>query len=303
MPRLKRSFDYSAGAALSVSLPPPSASGAAYSCGARDDRTSNIGGDEYARGLASALPDEASTVAVLVDFDNIVPDAIPDAPRLVALLDGLVRECVDSWADTDYISILLYGGWLRDGILTDRGSELQAVGGQINYFPMRHPLRTGLLRGEVRLATRVAAVPTLEWAHTLREREGMQRLRFRDGQYPLACAERSQACPLRTIRNFSKKRSQVCQASGCAVKNVEAFRAPQQKMVDVMLACDIIEFAMRRWRVVVASSDLDVLPAVAMAAVGLRGDVSVLQVDRYAADLYGEELEQLGVRVGTWLGP
>lgn len=253
--------------------------------------------------LRSNEPDHrVPSTAVLVDFDNVVVGDVPDAPQLTSLLDALMREALRRWPETEWISVLLYGGWLREGVLTNRGSEIEAVGGQIRYFPMRHPVRSGLLRGDVGLATRVAAVPDVQWAHTLRDREGMQRVRFRDGTYPLDCATRSKDCPLRLIRNFSKTRTQTCHAAGCAVTNASAFRAPQQKMVDVMLACDIIEFSMRGWRVLVASSDLDVLPAVAMAAKSGRGEVAVLQVERYAADLYGEELERLGVGVGTWLG-
>ena len=105
------------------------------------------------------------------------------------------------------------------------------------------------------------------------------------------------------MRKFSKTREQVCEITGCSVSNGDAFQTPEQKMVDVMIACDVIGRAMSGTRVLVLSSDLDVLPAIAMAAKLPAIQVAVLRVARYAAtDLYDTELEQLGVHVGTWEG-
>lgn len=248
------------------------------------------------------LPPNVADVVVLVDFDNVVPGAIPDETRIGSLLDRIVALALDRWPDSSHIEILLYGGWLQDGVLTRRASELQASIASARFFPFAHPQRQGLLRGNVALATRLSSVPELEWAHTLRERQGMPRVRFRDGGYPLACLHRSNTCPLRTIRKFSRAHDEMCHATGCSVTNGGAFRAPEQKMVDVMIACDVIDRAMSGLRVLVLSSDLDVLPAIAMASKLPRGEVAVLRVDRHSADLYDHELANLGVHVGAWEG-
>ena len=241
-------------------------------------------------------------VAVLIDFDNVVVGPVPDSQRLSAFLDRVVGLSLDRWPDAERVSIVLYGGWLEDGVLTRRASDLQASIGAARFFPLVHPYHDGVLHGGVELSTRLFAVPEVEWGHTLRTRDGLPRLRFRDGSYPLACVHRSQTCPLRAMRKFSKANDQSCDVSGCPVTNGTAFRALEQKMVDVMIACDVIDRAMHGIRTLVLSSDLDVLPAIAMAARFSSGEVAVLRVARDTADLYDAQLEQLGVHLNTWEG-
>lgn len=242
-------------------------------------------------------------MAVLIDFDNVVVGPVPSAPRLSSLLARVVELGLDRWPNAAHVEIVLYGGRLERGILTRRASELQASIEVARFFPFSHPRRDGLLRGDVRLATRLFAVPEVEWAHTLRAHSGLPRLRFRDGSYPLACVHRSRAYPLRAMCKFSTARQRICEVTGCSVTNGEAFRMQEQKMVDVMIACDIIDQAIRGTRVLVLSSGLDVLPAVAMASKFPVVQVAVLRVERDAATaLYDPELERLGVAVGVWEG-
>jgi hypothetical protein len=105
------------------------------------------------------------------------------------------------------------------------------------------------------------------------------------------------------MRRFSDSHEKRCEASGCAVRNKDAFQTPEQKMVDVMIACDALAATGEGRRVLVLSSDLDVLPAVAMAASQVSpGRIALWRVDRYAADLYFDELTNLGVTLGSWEG-
>lgn len=245
----------------------------------------------------------SSRVAVLVDFDNVVVGSVPDAQLMQSLLSRITGIALGLWSDTSRLDVWLYGGWLEAGVLARRGSELQASIGAAPFFPLPHPGGTGLLRGSVELVTRLSAVPEVEWGHTLRERDGIARVRFRDGSYPLACAKRSTECPLKEMRRFSDNHSRLCAAAGCDVTNGQAFRTPEQKMVDVLIACDALAGAAMGLRVLVMSSDLDVLPAVAMAAKqGPAGRIALWRVARYAADLYVKDLEALGVAVGAWEG-
>jgi hypothetical protein len=242
-------------------------------------------------------------VAVLVDFDNVVVGPVPDAPQMSSLLSRIIGIALDLWPVTDRIEVSLYGGWLDDGVLARRGSAVQASVAASPFFPLPHPSGPGLLRGTVQLATRIAAVPEIEWQHTLRERRGLPRVRFRDGSYPRACTKRSSECPLKEMRRFSDSHGRSCGVAGCDVTNEQAFRTPEQKMVDVMIACDALAICMTGKPALVMCSDLDVLPAVAMAAKqGAPGCIALWQVARYSADLYLDELQALGVAVGSWEG-
>jgi hypothetical protein len=79
-----------------------------------------------------------------------------------------------------------------------------------------------------------------------------------------------------------------------------AFRAPEQKMVDVMLACDSMTFVNDSWHVVMMSSDLDVLPAVALSASASPGSVTLARSPDSAASLYESEFGDLGVPIEHW---
>lgn len=239
-------------------------------------------------------------VDVLVDFDNVFARQTPDAAQMRSLLSRLVGIATDLWPDTSRTIVRLYGGWLRDGTLAPHGSAVQAAVAADRFFPVRHPDGSSILRGEVELTTRLVALPELEWGHTFGERVGLPYVRFRDGGgYPLACTLRSGDCPLKQIRRFSSGHSQKCFTAGCDVQNREAFRTPEQKMVDVMLACDVIASAANGSRILVVTSDLDVLPALAMAAKNAGpGRTALWRGDRSATDLYKADLETLGVRFG-----
>ena len=70
-------------------------------------------------------------------------------------------------------------------------------------------------------------------------------------------------------------------------------------MVDSMLCCDALTLAARVSTVVVMSNDLDVLPAVALAA-STRGARTVLVRGVAGPSAYGTELDSLGVVAADW---
>jgi hypothetical protein len=238
-------------------------------------------------------------VALLVDFDNFFPGDVPDEPGMAHAINRMLEWALEAEPLADRVDIRLYGGWQQDGVFTRRASELLAVVGTA-VFPLRHPTRDGLLRGSVALVTRLHAVPRLEWAHTVRERRGLPRVQLESTPYPAGCAEVTPECPLHAIRKLSRRGSRECRVEACRVTNHGAFRVLEQKMVDVMLACDAVAFAAENSYVVVLSSDLDVLPGVAMAAASRRGRMWLVRITDDAAALYEEELSALGVVVGEW---
>lgn len=258
---------------------------------------------EVTASAGSEAPAGAPQAAVLVDFDNVFPGELSSSEYFAAAVDGMLRLALEDSPDTPRVDIRLYGGWLADGLLTKRASELQAALGSAIRFPIPHPTRPGLLRGDVQLATRMIAVPGVEWGHTLRYRTGLPRITLADQPYPAGCIDQSAGCPVRALQRFAKRPNRECHAVGCGVTNHAAFRVPEQKMVDALLCCDALELTARGWTVIVVSSDLDVVPAVAMAAARGSGRVSLVRSERIAARLYSEELALLGVAENSWEAP
>lgn len=236
--------------------------------------------------------------AVLVDFDNFFSGEV-DQAQVAQAIDDMIRRTLASWPATRRIDIRMYGGWLDEGLLTKRASELETALALATAFPISHPTQSGILRGSVRLATRLAALPDFEWGHTLRTRTGLPRVGLAEEPFPARCAHRTRDCPVKAVQTFARRPGRACRASGCTVTNQAAFRVREQKMVDVMLACDTIALSAKH-NVLVLSSDLDILPAIAMGAARDGARISLIRDGRRTADLYGQDLERFGVAVDDW---
>jgi hypothetical protein len=87
------------------------------------------------------------------------------------------------------------------------------------------------------------------------------------------------------------------------VTNHDAFSVPQQKMVDVLLSCDLLSYAGAGTNVAVFSSDLDVLPAVALASATTTALLTVIRSPADSAGLYESELDGIGVNLVDWDQP
>jgi hypothetical protein len=237
-------------------------------------------------------------VAVLVDYDNFYVGAVESREGMTHEINRMISLAFSLRPETDLIQIRLYGGWLENGLLTNRGSELQAAVSQ-SVFPMSHPTGTGVVRGSAMLVTRLALVPEMEWKHTYRTGVGMPRLQLVETPRPPGCA-RADSCPIDLVQRMSRRRARECHIEGCAVRNDSAFRMREQKMVDSMICCDVLAFAGMGADVVVMSDDLDVLPALAMAPRTGIGQICLVRSRSEVENLYAEELAALGVRATAW---
>ncbi|MCW3018861.1 MAG: hypothetical protein JWN10_1169 [Solirubrobacterales bacterium] len=253
--------------------------------------------------VRAPVTDQASEPAgtVLIDFDNFFPGEIAGREQL----DQDLRRAVDCALDVEpaltHVEVRLYGGWLENGILTRRASELQAQVGAPS-FAARHPRQPGLLRVSTILVTRLAAIVDLEWGHTLRSRLGLPQLRLAETPRPADCVDHEQ-CPVRIIRSMSRGQRRLCSIDGCTVVNADAFLVREQKMVDSLLVCDTISYSQTSSALVVLSNDLDVLPGLVQAA-NSQACVSTLvlvrAVPEHAVGLYDAHLERMGVVVSDW---
>jgi hypothetical protein len=231
-----------------------------------DQRALNV---ESARDLAVAL----------IDFDNMFPhaDLAGDPAWLAHEINKLITSVIRTTPAVRTLDVRFYGGWLEQGILSQKGSRLQQAISVVNPFPVPHTDRAGLLQGSLSLVTRLLALPRIEWTTTFRRKRGLPRLRLLDAPYPTKCLDQSPSCPIRTLYSFSRRRAAACSVSGCTVTNEDAFLCMEQKMVDTLLACDLLALSGEPSlaSLLVLSDDSDFLPAVAVAANVLTAPITI----------------------------
>lgn len=246
--------------------------------------------------LGAGSPAKIYDVVLLVDFDNVCHHLELSTDVLTAEINRWLALAVGVVPNVAAVSIRLYGGWLQEGSLTKVGSKL-LTGIPGDFFPVVDSSAgvDRILRGSIELATRLVRVPQIEWGHTYQEKRGLPRLRMAEKPRPDACQDH-ESCPIDQIQRISRRRDRECHIDGCSVRNESAFLLREQKMVDTLMACDLIEYARQGVHTIVMSNDLDLLPSVATAAaMNGSGVTHVRGPDAGLGDLYSSELEKLGV--------
>lgn len=217
---------------------------------------------------------------ILLDVYNFLDLAVQT--EIVTSLEDLIKQAAS--VDIDYVDLRLYGGWFEDGLLTVHASKLVADIVGIR-FPMQHPKGHRLLRGRIGLATGPAALSGRQYGGTLTSRSGLKAIRLMDDKQPDGCAS-EENCAVRALKRLTKRSTSRCPTALCEVQNKDAFRHKEQKMVDTMMAIDTLHLAASfpQQRVIVASDDVDLVPALEVAA-NSGGDVSL--ISRRVPDLHG----------------
>lgn len=205
---------------------------------------------------------------VLIDFDNILPpgeDSL-SAELLSHQLVGLLKSALVTHPSLEHFVIRLYGGWYEGGTLTNRGSEVAQLVSQVDLFPLAIP-GGAILRGDVQLANELLSLPSVQLGSTFQRRSGLPRLRLAKSGTPTDCAVPESGCPVDSYFRLSKKKTAVCPAAGCEARVADCFIVREQKMVDTLLACDVVEGVCQGpGLVVVLSSDSDLVPALLQAS-------------------------------------
>jgi len=215
-----------------------------------------------------ALVKNIDNFYIIIDFDNFFrDDKYIDNPSYFANeLNDLVDTVVDLNKTAEYLSIRFYGGWLVNGVWTNIASRLQQTIQSIDYFPVLKHADKKKIYGDIELVTRLVGLPEIEWTNTLREKNGLPRLRLKKSGLPDGCAKDNEICPARILYRFTKSKMKSCPSQSCNVKNSDAFKVLEQKMVDTMISCDIIELSSKGelGGMLVVSDDYDLLPALAI---------------------------------------
>ena len=208
-------------------------------------------------------PVPASDVYALVDFDNLLPpyeDCTREAFGLI--INQLLDAILHSIPTAERVSIRLYGGWMSNGVLSRRGSDVSAAVSGIRLFP-RISIGSHRVRGDVLLATALLAQPAVSFSDTARRRNSVPRLRLSGNPLPAGCAVTSEQCPAKILQKFTSKNSKECPVDECMVLCRDAFVVQEQKMVDGMLICDLITLTDEQPSpsCVIVSDDTDFVPA------------------------------------------
>lgn len=212
-------------------------------------------------------PEVAQTVGLLIDFDNFAPPAarLTDSSVNHALLE-CIRRALEFSPHAARVEIRLYGGWMSGGLLSRRGSEVAALIAQVDPFPLVLPGKR-ILRGSLTLALSLLGDVTV-LDDTYRNRGAVPRLRLAGTPVPEGCREDLGACPARILKQFTQSSTKTCPAVGCLITARTAFVAHEQKMVDTLLACDLIEMASgdQYSGISVVTADTDLIPPLLHAA-------------------------------------
>lgn len=231
---------------------------------------------------------------VLVDYDNVFRGSVGES-ELRHELNRLVGLAVDESSDEIQIVVRLYGGWTAGGALSRRGSEVARTASMADPFPMI--IRKRVIRGSVELARSLISDPSVIFDDTYRRRTSPPRLRL-SGSPPMGCAE-DDTCPAKILMSFTKGPGRTCPSAVCSVSSASAFVVHEQKMVDTMLTCDLMQGAQDAEVVAIfiVSDDTDFIPPLVASAKLCRGEISLLAPNGTISGPTQALLRSKGVRV------
>jgi NYN domain len=220
------------------------------------------------------------TCVVLVDYDNAFPPSAGFSDEEVAhAFEGWLRQLAGHFPDAEHFEVRLYGGWYDDANLSRHGSEVARILTLLPEFP-RRLAGDRILRGNISLAvsplSSLGGTPLLG---TYRRRGSLPRVRLSKHPYPDACAQVDAQCPAAILKSFTKHSRRECPVDHCSLVASDAFVVHEQKMVDTMLATDVLltgTLFPENAAVVVVSGDSDFVPP--LLAAKIVGRVRLVQL-------------------------
>ena len=213
--------------------------------------------------LDHAVSHEGSVIA-LVDFDNI--PALERSRGLAYVATRIVDALGAAAAIETQIRFRLYGGWFNGGILSRRAQQLVPI--IQSDFPRTIIASAGSpparLVARAELATSLECAPGRYLTHTYRDRALPGNVTC--APLPYVGCPLPGACPLAPVAALI--RDQECTEPQCAVTLAKVLTKPEQKLVDTMIAVDLVHLAHVSQEVlVVVSADDDIWPGIQLALV------------------------------------
>lgn len=202
---------------------------------------------------------------ILVDFDNVFYGDELSSTKVQYRLELFISECLAKVPEFELLEVRLYGGWKTSTGFTQRADTVRGYLDRLNsqLFPRIYNKRRVL--GKVIVVTSQYGVD-VEWDNTMQEKHGRHMLKVKT-EGDCVCHEDSTRCPLHLIANATRGARVSCPNDGCEYIDVTQLIRMEQKMVDTMMTCDILEFVHEpECRAIeVVSDDVDLHPALALA--------------------------------------
>jgi len=190
---------------------------------------------------------------VLVDYDNIQEE---DKRKGLIYIASIVKEKLAHAIQDDdalkEIQLRLYGGWYDKMAVTRRAQDLSIEIGR--NFPF---VFDGKFKVHIELARSLAKVPKTVLYHTFRTQRPLENIKCKNPETNCTSGD----CPLWAMYDFISNRR--CPVEECTKTPEEVFYKDEQKLVDVMLAIDLMHFATtERKTICLVTSDDDFIPAI-----------------------------------------
>lgn len=223
---------------------------------------------------------------VLVDYDNAFPpNREPSDEEVAHEVARWLQQLSDRDPRLERFTLRLYGGWYDEIGLSKRGSDVARVMALMPKFPMRVE-RGRIVRGDISLAVSpIASVNASPLLGTYRRRGSLPRIRLARHPYPDDCAQIDATCPAAILKSFTRGARKECPVDTCSLIASDAFVVHEQKMVDTLMATDILtagQLPSDYSAIVVVSGDSDFVPP--LLAAKLVSEVSLVQLVPRAED-------------------
>ncbi len=252
-------------------------------------------------------PGDRAVTYILVDFCNLYnrelqSDALNNA-WVKCALNEVVDLAIKAVPGTDDLKVRLYGGWIEDGTDTKHASLLMGEGNIQSFFPIVHSSGGRILRGSIELARTILCAPAATWFSTQKVRKDIPRLILSPEFRAAGCSETRDECLFRRMAHVTK-RNRKCPKGNCGFKTGEVFMTTEQKMVDTMMACDILHLAMSAepCTIIMVTDDTDIIPALVMAGMTSQYGHRIVWIVRNSQheQQYRVFLKTTGLEVQVW---
>lgn len=216
---------------------------------------------------------------ILLDFNNVFTGdlTLVSSNDIETKLMVPIREILSNHADISRIEIRVYGGWYQQGSLTDKASAVFTLLSGIDFtIPLQNHGRW--VRWGMEIV--ISAYGTNHfWNNTYRQKNGLPRIIVNTDAQREICGVDKIHCPVEIVKKISKGAEKICHVDGCTLKAGDIFQTFGQKMIDTLMACDILTIAEEADTdaIAVMTDDVDILPALVVSSMKYN------QVDYYVA--------------------
>lgn len=207
-------------------------------------------------------------IYILVDYDNLYPSDkergvvfwIPQILRKVFANNDLINK-LQAQISPQQASVRIYGGWRnKDGYFTHLAEDLHK---DIQQLSLPYPSQEVNINVNVELASSLIIPNSGVFHHTLRTRSCIDdKMKIADPPQQNNCNISS--CILHDIKYIMQTNN--CRHGVCYLR--EIFTRDEQKLVDVMIACDVAYLSQNADAIlVIVSDDNDFIPAIQLGLV------------------------------------